>query len=41
MGLVYGSVDNLIGYTDSDFAGDLNDHKSTSGYVFTMSGAAL
>jgi len=27
MGLVYGSVDNLIGYTDSDLAGDLNDRK--------------
>jgi len=41
MGLVYGSVDNLIGYTDSDFAGDFNDCKSTSGNVFTLAGAAL
>ena len=24
----------LVGYTDSDFAGDLSDRKSTSGYVF-------
>ena len=29
------SADNtLVGYTDSDFAGDLSDRKSTSGYVF-------
>jgi len=41
MALVYGAVDNLIGYTDSDFAGDLNDRKSTSGYVFTLAGAAV
>jgi len=41
MALVYGSVDKLIGYTDSDFAGDLNDRKSTSGYVFTLAGAAV
>jgi len=41
LGLVYGTVDNLIGYTDSDFAGDLDDRKSTSGYVFSISGAAV
>jgi len=41
MALVYGSVDKLIGYTDSDFAGDLKDMKSTSGYVFTLAGAAV
>jgi len=41
MALVYGAVDNLIGYTDSDFAGDLNDRKSTSGYVFTLAGTAV
>ena len=41
MALVYGSVDMLIGYTDSDFAGDLNDRKSTSGYVFTLAGIAV
>jgi len=41
MALVYGSVDKLIGYTDSDFAGDLNDRKSTSGYVCTLAGAAV
>jgi len=29
------------GYTDSDFAGDLEKRKSTSGYVFFLSGAAF
>jgi len=41
MALVHGIVDNLIGYTDSDFAGDLDDRKSTAGYVFTLAGAAI
>ncbi|CAM8947820.1 unnamed protein product [Rhodiola kirilowii] len=27
--------------TDSDYAGDVDDRKSTSGYVFLMSGAAV
>lgn len=27
---------NLQGWTDSDYAGDLDDRKSTSGYVFTF-----
>lgn len=31
----------LIGYTDSDYAGDIEDSKSTSGYVFMLSGAAV
>ncbi|KAM1000142.1 hypothetical protein ACFX2A_006927 [Malus domestica] len=41
--LVYRSVENLelVGYTDSDFAGCLDDRKSTSGYVFTLGGAAV
>jgi len=26
----------LIGYTDSDFAGSIDDRKSTSGYVFSL-----
>jgi len=30
-----------IGYTDSDFAGDLDDRKSTSGYVFMLAGGAI
>ena len=31
----------LIGYSDADWAGDANDRKSTSGYFFMMSGAAV
>jgi len=30
-----------IGYTDSDFAGDPDDRKSTSGYVFMLAGGAI
>lgn len=29
------------GYTDSDFAGDPDDRKSTSGYVFMLAGGAI
>jgi len=29
------------GYTDADFAGDPDDRKSTSGYVFKLSGGAI
>ncbi|KAL8160151.1 hypothetical protein V2J09_001688, partial [Rumex salicifolius] len=31
----------LIGYTDSDHAGDKDDRKSTSGYVFFLAGGAV
>lgn len=31
----------LLGYTDSDYARDVNDRKSTSGYVFLLNGAAI
>ena len=34
-------TDTLIGYSDADWAGDVNDRKSTSGYLFMMSGAAV
>ncbi len=30
-----------VGYTDADWAGDVNDRKSTSGYVFLVSGGAI
>ena len=32
--------ENLVGYSDADWGGDLDDRKSTSGYLFMMSGAA-
>ncbi|KAL5748152.1 hypothetical protein ACOSQ2_025449 [Xanthoceras sorbifolium] len=31
----------LIGYSDSDWRGDANDHKSTSGYVFNIGSGAV
>ena len=36
--LMYRRIDSLEieGYSDSDFAGDVDDRNSTSGYVFTL-----
>ena len=31
----------LVGYSDSDWGGDVETRKSTSGYVFTLGGAAI
>ena len=31
----------LIAFTDSDYAGDIDDRRSTSGYVFLLSGGAI
>ena len=28
-------------YSDADFAGDIDDRKSTSGYMFTLAGGAI
>jgi hypothetical protein len=41
--LTYRKSDSLYleGYSDSDFVGDVNDRKSTSGYVFTLAGGAI
>ena len=36
-----GGVSELIGFTDSNYAGDIEDRKSTSGYVFMMSEGAV
>ena len=39
LGILYRKRGNgeLIAYTDSDYAGDIGDRKSTSGYVFLLS----
>ncbi|KAH9766026.1 Integrase catalytic domain-containing protein [Citrus sinensis] len=40
--LCYGGSEFTVkGYVDSDFAGDLDKRKSTTGYVFTFAGAAV
>lgn len=41
--MTYGDNDNnaLIGYSDSDWAADLDQRKSTTGYVFTLFGGAI
>src|SRR3972149_2966399 len=40
--IVYGRTgDHLVGFVDSDFAGDLDDRKSTSGYVFCLGGSSI
>ncbi|KAK6121804.1 hypothetical protein DH2020_044417 [Rehmannia glutinosa] len=43
LGIFYknGGDEKLISYTDSDYAGDLDDRKSTSGYVFLLSSGAV
>ncbi|MCO5567226.1 hypothetical protein L7F22_020915 [Adiantum nelumboides] len=42
MCICYGSQElSVMGYTDSDYAGDLDNRRSTSGYVFTMAGGAI
>ena len=45
-GLLYTKNDEsdnkaMIGYSDADWAGDANDRKSTSGYMFMVSGAPV
>ena len=41
--LTYKKSDSLKieGYSDADFAGDIDDRKFTSGYVFTLAGGAI
>ncbi|XP_059306554.1 secreted RxLR effector protein 161-like [Lycium ferocissimum] len=41
--LIYRKVHSLevVGYSDADFDGCTDDHKSTSGYVFTLAGGAI
>ncbi|KMQ91985.1 gag-pol polyprotein [Lasius niger] len=42
-GLIYSRDTNptLQGFCDADWAGDTNDRRSTTGYLFTLQGAAL
>lgn len=42
-GILYqkGGNQELVGYTDSDYAGSVEDRKSTSGYAFILSDAAV
>ena len=42
-GILYKKEGNceLIGFTDSDYAGSVEDRRSTSGYVFMLSGAGV
>ncbi|GKV33525.1 hypothetical protein SLEP1_g42028 [Rubroshorea leprosula] len=42
-GLFYKKADqtDLAGFTDSDYAGDLDDRKSTSGFVFMLGSGAI
>lgn len=43
LGILYkkGANSSLIGFSDSDYAGDLDDRKSTSGFVFMMGSGAV
>ncbi|GKV42475.1 hypothetical protein SLEP1_g49872 [Rubroshorea leprosula] len=45
VGLVYDQSanpsGNVVGFVDSNFAGDLDKRRSTTGYVFTLSGCAI
>jgi Reverse transcriptase (RNA-dependent DNA polymerase) len=40
-GIRYGKEKGLLGFCDSDFAGDLDTRRSTSGFLFTLHGGAI
>lgn len=39
--ICYGESSDLTGYSDSDFAGDVDTRKSTTGYIFNMNGGPI
>ena len=39
--LKFGTSDGLIGYSDADWAGDIETRKSTTGFVFHYAGGAV
>lgn len=41
LSLTFRGNNGLVGYTDSDYAGCVNTRKSRTGFVFTISGAAV
>ena len=44
LGLLYSKTvetESLTGYSDADWAGDCNDHRSTTGYLFQIGGTAV
>ena len=43
LGIYYSNEcsNELIGYSDADWGGDINDRKSTSGYIFNLNGGGV
>lgn len=39
--ITYTGKSEICGYCDSDYAADIDDRKSTSGFIFTMNGGAI
>ena len=40
-GITYGSTDDLVGYTDADWAGDTETRRSLGAYIFLLYGGAV
>ena len=41
LGLTYGSTEPMVGYSDADYAGDLDMRRSTAGYLFVLNCEAV
>ncbi|UYV64717.1 hypothetical protein LAZ67_3001746, partial [Cordylochernes scorpioides] len=41
MGILFTGQDQLVGYSDSDFARDVDSRKNTTGYAFMMNGGTV